>query len=392
MRLLFIKRRLVYPRSSGHDVHTWELMRALAALGHEIAFGSLDPTRPDALHGLNLVEARNLLRDDDVQSPIDLSPLQERFRRYWGIDRRAIAACGRFAEEFGADAVIVSGLEILPCIGNVRQAVRVWYASDEWVRHHLSLVQLRSPASWMHLKQAVLKGTYEWAFADRVDRVWVVTENERRAIGKVMSKPSVDVVPNGVDIAHFAPVGAPERPSSVCFWGRLDFEPNVDALTWFCREVWPPLRRLEPAASLTVYGFRPQTAVVRLCETTPGVRLVPDLPDLRREIESHAVVVLPFVSGGGIKNKLLEAAALARPVVATPRACEGVQAEAPVRRVTRPDEWVAAILELWGADDRRREVGRAMRAWVARRHSWTAAAERAAAGIEDSGKRNERQQ
>jgi len=384
MRLLFIKRRLVYPRSSGHDVHTWELMRALQTLGHEIAFGSLDPICPEAVAGLDLVEARELMRPGHGESALALSPLQERFRRYWGIDKGGAVECGRFAQEFRADAVIVSGLEILPCVGNVRQSVRVWYASDEWMRHHLSLVQWRHPESWKHLRQAALKGLYEWAFASALDRVWVVTENERRAIRRVMLRPSVDVLPNGVDILRFAPSGALERPASLCFWGRLDFEPNIDAMTWFCREVWPRLRSREPNASMTVYGFRPIAAVKELCAATPGVRLIPDLPDLRREIESHAVVVLPIVSGGGIKNKLLEAAALARPVVATPRACEGVQGDDPILRVTRPEDWVAAILELWQDDDRRREMGAAMRAWVSRTHSWTTAAQRAADGIEES--------
>jgi glycosyltransferase involved in cell wall biosynthesis len=313
-----------------------------------------------------------------------LTRLQERFRSYWGIDTHAIREVGRFASDLQADAVVLSGLDILPCLGGITRGIRVWYAGDEWARHHLSLIHWQQPDSWKNLKPAIVKGLYEWAFADSMDRVWVVSEDERRAVRRISRTPAVDVVANGVDTDHFAPEGLDETPSSACFWGRLDFEPNIDAVVWFCREVWPHVRAGEPVATFTVYGFQPSPIVEQVCARTPGVRLVPNLPDLRREIQSHALVVLPFISGGGIKNKLLEAAALARPVLGSPKACEGLQADAPVVQCSRPDEWVAQIRGLWHDDARRRAMGTAAREWVSHAHSWMSAARAAAAGLDAS--------
>ena len=175
-----------------------------------------------------------------------------------------------------------------------------------------------------------------------LDRVWVVSEADRRAMQRVAGVGGVDVLPNGVDAEYFAPRERPEAPNSCVFWGRLDFGPNIQALEWFCRRVWPAVRQARPDATFTIYGFQP-SAQVRSLEKAGGVRIVPDLPDLRDEIAAHQIVVLPFVSGGGIKNKLLEAAAQGKAVICTARACGGLQGaqEAPLRKARIPGPVVA---------------------------------------------------
>jgi glycosyltransferase involved in cell wall biosynthesis len=95
-------------------------------------------------------------------------------------------------------------------------------------------------------------------------------------------------------------------------------------------------------------------------------------------------VVLPFVSGGGIKNKLLEAAALGMPVLCSPRAVRGLTAGAAVACARRPREWVLQLLELWADAPTRQRLGAAARAWVVRDHTWGAVARRAAAGLAEA--------
>jgi glycosyltransferase involved in cell wall biosynthesis len=195
----------------------------------------------------------------------------------------------------------------------------------------------------------------------------------------------VDLLPNGVDAAHYAPQSVAEQPESCTFWGRLDFEPNQQALAWFVEQVWPRVRDRMPTARFTVYGFQP-TSTIEQMMTGPGLSLAANRPDIRADIATHAVVVLPFVSGGGIKNKLLEAAAMARPVIASPRALNGLrQADDNVfRRARTPDEWVTALVDLWSSAERRRVLGAAARSWVTTHHDWSAAARTAVAGVEAS--------
>jgi polysaccharide biosynthesis protein PslH len=385
VRLLFVKDVLAWPRSSGHDVHCFYMMQALIALGHEVALLTAADPAPEALAGLPLVLRRTFSQAGDAPGPsLNLSRTQERFRAYWGIDPARVRAVARTAEECRADAVVVVGLNVLPYLGAVKGCLRIWYAADEWAWHHLSQVGLR-PSTWGELKQALVKGLYERAYRSLLHRVWVVTDQDRRAMRWVAGVRGLDVVPNGVDGDHYGPVEGVEAERTCTFWGRLDFGPNIQALEWFCRQVWPSIRATIPDARFTIYGFNPGDAVCAMVGRD-GIELVPDLPDLRDEIARQQVVVLPFVSGGGIKNKLLEAASMGKAIVCTPQACRGLQneTEPPFVVASGRKQWTQALLSLWSDPERRRRLGTEARQWVLTHHSWESAARIAVAGLERS--------
>jgi glycosyltransferase involved in cell wall biosynthesis len=385
MRLLFVKESLAWPRSSGHDVHGFHMMRALARLGHEVGLLTAAEPAPEAVAGLPLCFARVFpKRGEPADGPEPTFRwLQRKFQSYWGIDENRIRAVGRAAADMSADAVVVVGLNVLPYLAAVADRVRVWYAADEWFWHHASQARLFRPRTWGEMKQAAIKGLYERAYRGMLDRVWVVTGADRRAMRWVAGARGIDVVPNGVDGDHFAPIPAPRRERSCTFWGRLDFGPNVQALEWFCGRVWPRVRAAHPDATFTVYGFSP-TPAVRALVGRDGIELVPDLPDLRSAVAAHEVVVFPFVSGGGIKNKFLEAAAMGKPIVCSPVALNGLRAPAECgAAVARTaDEWVCGLSAFWTDAVKRTAAGEDARRWVIAHHSWGAAARTAIEGLE----------
>jgi glycosyltransferase involved in cell wall biosynthesis len=248
--------------------------------------------------------------------------------------------------------------------------------------HHMSQIRIGDPQLRENLRDAFVKGLYERAHRRVIDRVWVVSTHERRAMRWLAGMRKVDVIPNGVDADYFQPgPEVPERDTAV-FWGRLDFGPNVQALQWFCREVWPSVRRSRPHARFTIIGFQPGPEVRELA-TLAGVTLIGDLPDLRSTVRSNAVVVLPFVSGGGIKNKLLEAAALGRPIVCTPAAMRGVRAaaDAPFSIAENAGTVARALLETWSDPTGQHKMGSAAREWALTHHTWTASAREAIASL-----------
>jgi polysaccharide biosynthesis protein PslH len=387
MRFLFVKPSLAWPRSSGHDVHCYHMMEALANRGHQLALTTLESPRAEAVAGLPLEISHTLRDHDQDQSQSPLTGLPERFRSYWGIPPGRIAAVSNLAEEFRADAVVVVGLDVLPYLGGVQGPLRIWYAGDEWVWHHLSQFKFGERSTWANLREAAVKGLYERAFAPLMDRVWVVSESDGWAMRRVVGPGKVVVVPNGVDSEFFQPLTVTETERSCVFWGRLDFGPNIQAIRWFCNRVWPFLRKKVPDATFTIFGFNP-TEPIRALAGREGVSLIPDLPDLRDPIARHAVVVLPFVSGGGIKNKLLEAASLAKAIVGSTVALNGLRQpqRVPIVCVKTGPEWVQAILDLWRDDSRRRSLGQEAREWVIQNHSWETAAEQALAGFENTPK------
>lgn len=389
MKLLFVKRSLAWPRSSGHDVYTYHMMKCCAQLGHQVALATVGEMGVEALDGAGLqshIVLAGTSRTAPAGTAVPYSRLQERWRSYWGVEQHIVQRLRSELTAFGADALISVGpeaLAYLPAAGD--NVVRIWYAADEWVRHHLTLVQPHCRSTWRHLKAAAIMGAYERSYASVTDRAWVVSDEEQRAMRWFAGVKNVDVVPIGVDADFYSPAPGVPTPRTAVFWGRLDFEPNIQALTWFCDEIWPMVKAVEPEAVFTIIGFNPSDAVRGLTRHA-GVVLKPNLPDIRLEVARHAAVALPFISGGGVKNKLLEAAALAKPILCSPRALSGLTlpAEGQLTVSDTADEWVRALRDLWSAPESAVSRGAAARRWVMSRHSWAAAATAGLKGIEAS--------
>ena len=386
MRLLFVKPSLAWPRSSGHDIYCYHMMKALYELGAEVSLATELDTDPRAVDGITLAFCGRLSdgQQIDPQPPLRLTWLQERFRSYWGVTREHIRAMRSLAVARRVDVVIAFGLPTLPYLTGVpEQTLRVWAMADEWVYHFLSQVRITEPRSWRHLRVAAVSGLYERAYASVVDRVWVVSNADRNAAKWFAGMPVSDLLPNGVDTDFYRPIEQPETPNSAVFWGRLDFGPNIDALVWFCRYVWPTIIRTVPDARFTIIGYQPTDEVVRLAAAT-GVSLIPNLSDLRPTVCQHSLVVLPMISGGGIKNKLLEAAAMGRTVVCTPRACNDLRSDGslPLVRAKGPKEWQEKTIALWQDKTMRARLGEQARRWVAEHYSWATPARDALAAFE----------
>src|SRR5690606_20476399 len=140
----------------------------------------------------------------------------------------------------------------------------------------------------------------------------------------------VRAVGNGIDTEHFDPavpletVGAGEGPLAV-FTGQMDYRPNIDAVRWFANDILPLVRKRQPQARFAIVGRAP-TDEVRALEALSGVIVTGEVPDVRPWLAAADVVVAPLLLARGVQNKLLEAMAMARPVVATAAAATGIDA------------------------------------------------------------------
>jgi glycosyltransferase involved in cell wall biosynthesis len=378
LRILFVKETQNWPRSSGNDVHGYHLMKALAARGHAISLATVLPPTEQALEGLAL-ESLHLL-EGLGEGRLPLSFLERRFVSYYGVHQELGVALGRLVCEREFDAVILVARNLLPWLKAIRGPVRVWYPADDPAWHHLTRVKLLKTQTWHELLNAAINVVYERAFRPCYDRVWVVSPADKTAIRVFAGCRAVDLMPNGVDADYYNVSGEATIPASCVFWGRLDFDPNVDALEWFISRVWPSIVKRTPAARFAVFGFKPLPRVKELARE-PGVELHPDLPDLRPEVVRRQVVVLPFVTGAGIKNKLLEAAAMGMPIVCTRVALSGTKGKAPVQVCRSPAEWAESLANLWESRTARQELGASARMWVSEHHTWEAVAQTAEQGI-----------
>jgi glycosyltransferase involved in cell wall biosynthesis len=372
VRLLFIKHSLNWPRTRGHDVLAYFLMKALAVKGHELNLLTVERPQPAALSGLPVVST--VASAVEARAGTDephLGRLRDRFCSYWGVDREELRAAITVVHQWNPDAVIAVGPEVLPYLAAIPRRRRIWYAADDLCLQHLTQVRGWDATSRTNLRTAVVTGLYERAFASAIDRVWVVSAIDARAVRLFGGARHVDIIPNGVDTEYFRPVAQVERPDSAMFWGNLEFAPNVEAINWFCSAVWPHLRRRRPGATLTLAGYAP-SADIRSLSGQHGIRVVGEIADLRGEVARHQVALMPFRSGSGSKTKMLEAAAMGRSTVCSRLALNGLRGEADQAFLVadRPAQWVSQLEALWDNDGQRAALGAGARRWVEANHTW----------------------
>jgi sugar transferase (PEP-CTERM/EpsH1 system associated) len=211
---------------------------------------------------------------------------------------------------------------------------------------------------------------FEIATAKRANAALFVSEAEA-ALFRARTGLPARVIENGVDAAHFAP-GAVEPADAphplVVFTGQMDYAPNVEAVMAFVRDVLPSL----PTATFAIVGRAPTAAVKALA--AHNVIVTGEVPDTRPWLAAAEVVVAPLALARGIQNKVLEAMAMGKAVVASPAAAEGIDAEvgAELLVAETPAAHAAAIGALLTDPLHARAVGTAARDRVRARYSWAA--------------------
>ena len=185
-------------------------------------------------------------------------------------------------------------------------------------------------------------------------------------------------VPNGVDPDYFAPAGLEQRPDSVIFVGTMSWYPNVDAVAFFLREVWPLLRAKVPTVTFDIVGADAPVELRELAARSPGVTLHGFVPEIRPVIERAALYVCPIRDGGGTKLKILDALAMSKCVLAHPVACEGISVSAGVDVVfaESAEEFASQASALLASPERRRAIGAAARQLATSQYNFAALAER----------------
>jgi len=231
--------------------------------------------------------------------------------------------------------------------------------------------------SWVYGREARLLAEAERRYAGAFDATIVIAEPEAEILRALApaARPRIAVVPNGVDTGYFDPSRAWPDPFArgskpLVFTGAMDYHPNVDGVAWFAREALPAIRSHCPAATFWIVGSNP-SAEVRSLGDLDGVHVTGRVPDVRPYLAHAAVVVAPLRIARGVQNKVLEGLAMARPVVVTPNAVQGIAGVGPAEVAVAGD--IAALVEAVVAVlDRAPASVAAAREFVLRHYGWEA--------------------
>jgi polysaccharide biosynthesis protein PslH len=218
--------------------------------------------------------------------------------------------------------------------------------------------------------EAAKMARYERAALRRFHCVIAVSPQDREQMLTLDPACRIMVVPTGVDTGQY-PVApsAPADPPVIVFTGSMDWEPNIDAMEFFCREIWPKVLAAFPNARFEIVGRNPHGRVQRL--QSASVEVTGKVPSVADYLRSATVVVVPLRIGGGTRLKIFEAMATGKAVVSTTIGAEGLDVT-PGRDVLiadNPDSFAGAIAELLRNRELRQTYEKAA-AELAARYDW----------------------
>lgn len=278
----------------------------------------------------------------------------------------------------GIKRVMVFSSPMAQYVDGIRDARRVIdfcdVDSDKWRQY----AEKKSwPMSWVYRHEARSLLDYERRVADQFDASLFVSDPEAELFRTLApeSRAKIGFFNNGVDTDYFSPDRSYDNPfeegeQALVFTGAMDYWPNVDAVKWFASEVLPRVLEAVPQARFYIVGARPSPEVQSLAGD--AIVVTGTVPDVRPYLAHCKAAVAPLRIARGIQNKVLEAMAMARPVVASPQAYEGIEAieGRELLVADAPQDYADAVVGLLRSPHP--AMGRAARASVERRYSWPA--------------------
>ncbi|MBO1076787.1 TIGR03087 family PEP-CTERM/XrtA system glycosyltransferase [Roseomonas marmotae] len=344
-RLLFLCHRIPYPPVKGDKIRAWHMLEQLSR-SWEVDLGCLvdDPADMEHLPALrsHCAEVRGEPTGPRWQAaarallhcrpgaPLTLGWFHSPGLKAW-VDQGLSA--NRYDAIFAYSAAMapyVSGPAARrPGMRRVLDMVDV--DSEKW-RAYANDAHAPMRQVWSREARTLL--SFERRAAVSFDRCLFVSRQEAARFAELAPEtaPHLDWVENGVDMTVFDAGRSYPNPYTsdapvAVFTGTMDYRPNVEAVSWFAREVMPRLRAMPGRApEFFIVGASPAPAVRALAEL-PGVHVTGSVPDVRPYLAHASVAVAPLRIARGIQNKVLEAMALAKPVVASPDAFEGIHAQ-----------------------------------------------------------------
>ena len=244
------------------------------------------------------------------------------------------------------------------------------------------------PMRWMMRREARLLGAFEHKTAARVSASLFVSDAEATLFRDGGATGRIMAVENGIDSLKFDPSGlfavtgnstwevgsggtdsGKRAGALIVFTGQMDYRPNIDAVTWFARDILPLIRH-HSLAHFAIVGRAPTAAVLALAGD--HVTVTGEVDDVRGWLAAADVCVAPLKLARGIQNKVLEAMAMARPVVASAAAAEGIDHGDTLRVAGSTQDFADQVVALLDAPQVAAALGRAARAQVIRRYGWDA--------------------
>jgi sugar transferase (PEP-CTERM/EpsH1 system associated) len=383
--ILFLAHRIPFPPDRGDKIRSWNILKHLGTLAR-IHLACFADDAADAAHlpalraamGASLGEAHV-----EVRTKPKLTAAAEALRDGKPISLTAFDSAAmrgfvaRMLEREGVDTVFAFSSQMAQFVpARCRQRFVMDFVDMDSAK--FAAYAGKGPMRWIHRREAARLLEHEGQVAARAQASLFVSPAEAALFREHSGAGNVHAVSNGIDLGFYDPEAEFERLSAqdaplLVFSGQMDYRPNVEAVCEFADKVLPIILETKSEVRLAVVGRNPSSAVRRLADR-PNITVTGAVADVRTWLAAADVAVAPLRIARGIQNKVLEAMAMARPVVASTAAFDGINA-VPGRDLIvtdRPEAQAWHILDLLAHPREAAEIGASARRRMQKHYRWEA--------------------
>jgi len=363
--ILFLAHRLPFPPDRGDRIRSWHILKAMAQHARVHVFALADSS--DDLKHVAAVEqvaasVTVVVRRKPKSVAVAQALLTGRPASVAWFENKALK---RAVEERAASVDSIYAFS-----GQMAAYVPRWF-DGRFVMDFVDVdsAKFEARAGLAERYEAWRLRQWETRVGRRADLCLLVSQKEAELFSQ-RSRIDAQVLANGIDHRHFAPGAVePQKVSGslIVFTGQMDYAPNIEAVRDFARDDLPRIRAAVPEAKLAIVGRDPTAAVQALAGD--GVIVTGEVPDTRPWLAAADVVIAPLRIARGVQNKVLEGMAMARAVVVSPAAAEGIDATDGEHFVIAEDP-AASVIDLLRDRARADAMGRAARARIVERYDW----------------------
>ena len=338
MRILQIHNKVPYPPKDGGSIAVFNLSEGFAKFGNKVDILALNTKK----HSVDFLKIQNKLPKNiniytvDIDTDIKLlkalknllfSSLPYNAERF--INNNFKIKLKEILTENTYDIVQIEGLYMMPYIELIKENTNscVSYRAHNieheiWEKTYLQEKKLLKKIYLKNLYKRIKK--FETFYINKYDLLIPITKRDAEHFNLLGNTRKIHVSPTGVDSNKYKINEQNFNAAKLFHLGSLDWIPNQEGLIWFLENVWSKLIKINKDLTFTIAGRNAPDCLVEKFNTYENINYLGEIEDALEFIHSQTIMIVPLLSGSGMRIKIIEGMAAGKVILTTSKGAEGI--------------------------------------------------------------------